>query len=153
MVFTKKRAQSAIEYILIVAFALLMIIPATALFYQYSSDSQSSVINSQLFKLGNELISTAKLMYSVGEDSWQTIELTFPANILSVKVYNGTVSELVIRYDDRFVSELVFFSRNQLFNATSSDCSTGCSIPVHSGPNHIRVESGENGAILFRVIS
>lgn len=148
----QKRAQSAIEYILIVAFALLMIIPATALFYQYSSDSQSSVIHSQVNKLGSELVSTAELMYAVGENSWQTIELSFPANVLSVIVYNDSVSELAIRYEDGLVSEAIFFSDNSFFNSTSSDCTAGCTIPIKEGPTKIRIESLEDGKIVFRVL-
>ena len=152
MLFRNKSSQSAVEYILIVAFALFMIIPATSLFYKYSSDSQTAIVSSQIFKLGNELMTTSELMYSVGENSWQTIELSFPSNVISAMVYNGTVSELVIRYEDRVVSDVVFFSHNHLFNSTSTDCTDGCILNIHAGLNKVRVESLKDGKLLFRTV-
>ena len=69
---------------MIVAFSLLMIIPSTLLFMNYSSDSKISVISSQVFKLGNELVLVGEHMYSVGHNSWQTIELLIPDDVISI---------------------------------------------------------------------
>jgi hypothetical protein len=125
---------------MIVAVSLLMIIPATILFMNYTSDSKASVISSQVFKIGNELIVTGEQMYSVGHNSWQTIELLIPEELISVKVFNGSTSELVLSYGDP-VSDVVLFSNIPLFNEFGLDCTLGCDVPLHPGPNRIRVKS------------
>lgn len=137
---SRKRGQSSVEYIMIVAVSLLMIVPATILFMNYTSDSKASVVSSQVFKVGTELVVTAEQMYSVGHNSWQTIELLIPEELVSVTVYNGSTSELVLSYGDP-ASDVVLFSNIPLFNETSFDCSSGCSVPLHPGPNRIRVKS------------
>ena len=142
----RKRGQSSVEYIMIVAVSLLMIIPATILFMNYTSDSKTSVISSQVFKIANELIVTGEQMYSVGHNSWQTIDLLIPEDLVSVTVYNGSKSELVLSYGDP-VSDVVLFSEIPLFNRTGTDCTYGCSIPLHIGPNRIRVKSTSSNSV------
>lgn len=106
----------------------------------YSSDSKMSVISSQVYKLGNELVVTGEQMYSVGQNSWQTIELLIPDNIVKTTVYNGSMSELVISFGDP-PNDVVIFSLVPFFNETKADCTAGCTIPLHAGPNRIRVRS------------
>ena len=50
---TVTEAFASVEYIMIVAVSLLMVIPATILFMNYTSDSKASVVSSQVFKIGN----------------------------------------------------------------------------------------------------
>lgn len=131
-----------------------MIIPATILFMNYTSDSKDSVISSQVFKLGNDLIVTGEKMYSVGHNSWQTIDLSIPDGLVSVTVYNGSKSELVLSFGDP-VSDVVLFSNVPLFNRTETDCTYGCRIPLHIGPNRLRVKSTMNnnvGIVRYEVV-
>ncbi len=153
------RAQSSVEYIFIVAFALMIIVPAAFVFNQYSASSQEGLRNTQIFKVGSDLIEASELMYSVGENSWQTVDVTFPPDVLSVKVFNGSdgVNELVITYDGEYVSQAVFFTEIPLSNSSSTDvfiedCTLGCSLPFTTGKNSIRVESLRNSVVVLRVI-
>lgn len=149
--FRKKSGQAAVEYIFIISIALLLLVPGTMIFYRYSSDSQSSLSHSQVFKIGNDIVDTAELMYSMGV-AWQTVEVSFPGNIEKVTVYNASpYSELVITYTSDAPSEAVFFTRRHLFNSTSPDCSAGCTIPVQTGINKLRVESTTDGDVIIRV--
>lgn len=140
---------------MIVAVSLLMLIPATILFMNYTSDSKASVISSQVFKIGSELIVTGEQMYSVGHNSWQTIDLSIPKlSNVSVTVYNGSKSELVLSYG-RPTTNVVLFSNVPLFNRTGTDCTYGCPIPLHIGPNRIRIKStmnGDLGVIRYEVV-
>ena len=149
----KKRGQASIEYITVVAIALLIIIPATFLFFRYTSDSQDSLLNSQVEKIGTELIDTGRLMFSFGENSWRTMELTFPADIHDVIIYDdGGISEFVLKYTNGDkLTESVFFTNIDLGNSTSFNCTSGCHLYVHSGLNKIRVESHTGGQIVYRV--
>jgi len=147
-----RKSQSSVEYLFVVAIALLMIIPASVIFYRYSSDSQSGLISSQIYKTGNDMIHAAELMYSIGPDSWKTVDVTLPPDVSSVIIYNDSDwNELVLTYGP-YDSSAVFFTKTILLNSTASDCSTGCVIPVHSGKNSIRVESYTDGVVRYRVI-
>ncbi|MCA9477773.1 MAG: hypothetical protein KC535_01355 [Nanoarchaeota archaeon] len=153
------RAQSSVEYIFIVAFALMIIIPGAFVFSQYSSSSQAGLRNAQIYKIGSDLIDASELMYSVGENSWQTVDLTFHPDIQSLTVYNGSdgINELVIKYQDRYGSEAVFFTEIPITNSSSTDtfiedCTNGCVIPFHEGKNSIRVESLRNSIVVLRVV-
>ena len=148
------RGQSSVEYLFVVALALMMIIPGSVIFYRYSADSQEAVVSAQIYKSGSDLVDTAELIYSIGSNSWQTVELTFPTDVHGVEVYRDTVSgisELVIIFGP-YDSHAVFFTRTSLLNETASNCTSGCTIPVHDGINNIRVESYDNGVVRYRVI-
>ncbi len=143
------RGQASVEYILVVSFALLMIVPATFIFYQYSADTKVSLVGSQVYKLGSELIVSAELMYAVGEQSWQTLDVTFPASVSKMTVYTGEVSELVLVYGSPS-SEVVFFTNIALSNG--SNCPAGCDILIHPGHNRIRVDSEVGGMVHYTVV-
>jgi hypothetical protein len=92
-------------------------------------------------------------MYSVGENSWQTLEITFPQEIDSVKVYTETGgSELVLRHGTDYVSDAVFFTKIKLLNSTEQNCDGGCEIPINNGFTKIRVESIGDGKVIYRVM-
>ena len=136
-----------------VAMALALIIPGTIIFHQYTIGTQKAIVSSQIYKIGNDLLDSAELMYSVGENSWQTLEITFPQEIDSVKVYTETGgSELVLRHGTDYVSDAVFFTKIKLLNSTEQNCDGGCEIPINNGFTKIRVESIGDGKVIYRVM-
>ena len=83
-----------------VAMALALIIPGTIIFHQYTIGTQKAIVSSQIYKIGNDLMDSAELMYSVGENSWQTLEITFPQDITQMKVFNEKYLPSIIgKYD------------------------------------------------------
>lgn len=147
----RNKGQSATEYLLVVSLALLIIVPGSMIFYSYSLDSKSSLVNSQIFKIGNTLLDVGSEIYSIGDDSWKTIEVSFPEEITNIVIYNGSdISELVIIHGSVIPSESVFFSQIQLCNATDCECSDGCNINFNPGINSIRIIS-LNGKIHYLV--
>lgn len=148
-VYVDRKGQSSVEFILIVAFSLLMLIPATILFLNYSADAESTVVNSQTYQMGNELVLTAELIEGVGRESWQTLELVVPQSVNDVWVYEGVsgqLSEVVVNYGNP-PSSAVFFTDSILRVNTSVDCSSGCELPVVDGLNKIKVEN--RGSIIY----
>lgn len=156
----RSKAQASVEYIFIVALALMLIVPGTVIFYQYTQSSQKAIVSSQIYKIGNDIVTSADMMYSVGENSWQTVEVNFPASIKEVIVFTNKVgssyqSELVVRHGTDYVSDAVFFSSHAFMNSTVTDpddCDSGCPIPVHAGYTKLRIESETDGEIVFRVL-
>ena len=148
-----RKAQSSVEYIFMVAMALALIIPGTILFQQYTKGTQKGIVSSQIYKIGNDLVDNAELMYSVGENSWQTLEISFPKEIKSMKIYTtNDGSELVLRHGTDYISDAVFFTKITLGNSTTSNCNQGCDVPINQGYTKIRVESLPGGKVIYNVL-
>ncbi|MGE0793100.1 MAG: hypothetical protein AB7V77_02900 [Candidatus Woesearchaeota archaeon] len=146
------KAQSSVEYLLVVAMALMIIIPGSFIFYSYSANSKNSLMHSQVFKIGNTLIDTATKVYSIGDDSWNTIEISLPEQIKSITIYNSsTYNELIINYGSETPSDGVFFSTVQLCNQTSCNCTIGCNVPFIEGINKFRIMALD-GKVYFQVV-
>ena len=105
----KTKAQSSLEYLLVVALTFVIIIPTTYLFYNYSKESTQEIKDSQVTKIGSTIIDTAKFIYYSGEGSKTELELNVPDNVNSVDIFDGR--ELVFNIRTEFGdSDIVFFS-------------------------------------------
>jgi hypothetical protein len=146
------KAQSSVEYIVIVSMALLIIIPASFIFYNYVNSSKVSLLHSQVFNVGNNLVDTAIKVYSIGDNSWQTIKITIPDEVKEITIYNySDYSELIINYGIESVSDGVFFSDIQLCSDTNCSCTNGCEVKFYKGQNKFRVFALD-GKIYYKVI-
>ncbi|MBI2575390.1 hypothetical protein HYV82_05905 [Candidatus Woesearchaeota archaeon] len=97
----QKSAQAAVEYAMVAAFALLIIIPATYFFYSYSHSAQQRINEAQLAKLGRDITNNAESIYYLGYPSQITLEEQMPAGIRHISVYrdwNKKVNELNFQY-------------------------------------------------------
>lgn len=144
------RAQAAVEYLFIVALALMLIIPGSIVFYRFSADSQAMIEVSKLTATGHEILQVAEELYSLGS-AWETIEVNFPDSATGLWVYNGTVSELVLTFEIEGPSEVVFFTHVPMGNASTNDCTNGCFVPITPGDNRLRIESNEEGQVVLRL--
>lgn len=148
----QKKAQSSVEYIIIVSLALLIIIPSSFVFINYVNSSKVTVLHSHVFNIGNNLVDSATKVYSIGDNSWQTIEISIPEEVQHIKLYNSSsYSEVVINYGLESYSDGVFFSDIKLCNETTCDCTNGCTLDYHVGVNKIRVVSVD-GKVHFRIV-
>lgn len=98
-----RKAQSAIEFMMIVGIAFTMLIPALFIFQQFSSQANEKVISAQVNAFGRELISAAESMYYYGEFSKTTLQFNFPEQITDMSINTpqkeGQHHELVITAD------------------------------------------------------
>ena len=103
------KAQSALEYLLIIALVLGLIIPITYLFFRYGSQSNEQIVDSQINQIGNTIVDTAKIVYYSGEGAKIIVELKIPENIDSVDILEDR--ELVFtRSSEIGENQMVFFS-------------------------------------------
>jgi hypothetical protein len=96
------KAQSAIEFMMIVGIAFTMLIPAFFVFQQFSSQANEQVISAQLNAFGRDLISTVESMYYYGEYSKTELKFNFPNKVIDMSVNvpeDGELYELVITAD------------------------------------------------------
>ncbi len=106
----QRGGQVSVEYLLVLGMAFLLLVPGGYLFYSFSQGSQEQVAGSQITRSGDLIINTVKEVYSVGENSWSTVNINFPSGVQNIYVTGGG-NELVIEYDSATgTSEAVFFS-------------------------------------------
>ncbi len=135
-----RRAQSAVEYLFIVALALTLILPASFLFFDFSKSSEGAVISAQINRVGTEIISKAEEVYVIGNNSRVTLELTLPDNIESVIIYGE--SEIVISYYALGgTTQAVFFTDIPIMNSYTRCVLAPCSVDLIPGLNYVRVTS------------
>ena len=119
------KAQASFEYILIVGAVLFFIVSGSMIIYNYSSRANDESMKATINKAGNDIISSITDVYYIGENSWETVKVTLPSNVINVSVPNNY--EIVIRYDSRGgINDAVFFSDINI--TTSSN-----TIANHSG--------------------
>lgn len=94
---SKKRAQVSMEYLIIVGFVIVMLIPAAYLYIKYSSSSSDALSSSKTTQIVNEIVKAANEVYYLGEDNQKNIEVSFPSNIEAIEFAN---KEIVFRVKD-----------------------------------------------------
>ena len=139
-----KLGQGAFEYILVVAIAMLLIVPGVVLFYNYSLKSNDAVLRSQIDMIGNDIMDAVEKVYNVGEYSWQSVKIDVPSKVSNIYILDN--SELIIEYNTYSgISQAVFFSD---INITAG----GNAIPFPSGAVSIS-NAMHPGLNIIKVIS
>ena len=105
----KAKAQSSLEYLLVIALTFIIIIPTAYLFYSYSKESTGQIKDSQITKIGTTIVDGAKFIFYSGDGSKTELELNVPDNVNSVSIFDER--ELVFNIRTDFgSSDIVFFS-------------------------------------------
>ena len=135
------KAQSALEYLLIVALVLGLIIPITYLFFRYGSQSNEQIIDSQINQIGNTVVDTAEIVYYSGEGAKIILELKIPESIDSVDILGDR--ELVFtRSSEIGENQMVFFSSVDI--PIKSDAASLLYL-ANSGLKRIRIQAVDPG--------
>ncbi len=94
----KRFGQSATEYAMIAAFAMMVILPATYFFYSYSHSTEKRIEEAQLNKLAKDIaVNAEKVYYLGGYPSLITLEEQFPDGIAYIDInrnWSGKKSEI-----------------------------------------------------------
>ena len=105
----EKKSQSSIEYMVIVAFGLFVLIPIIIMFYTYSESAASDISLIRINNIGTTLINNAESIYYLGEPSRITIKVNFPNGVEGINTKSiGNVYELIFNVTG--ASELAFSS-------------------------------------------
>ena len=89
----KKKGQFSVEYLLIVGFALIIIIPIVYYSYTSFTESQQEISAATVNKIGYEVVNTAKNVYFLGDYSRVTLDMNFPEGIQDVQTVTDTVPD------------------------------------------------------------
>jgi len=78
------KTQAATEYLMIVGFVMIILVPSIYLYSKYSAESQDSIANAKVDAIANEIIKATDQVYSYGEGSQTTVSVSFPKNVIGI---------------------------------------------------------------------
>ncbi len=119
-----KKAQPALEYLMVMALVLGIMVPTSYLLFRTASESNVKIIYSQISQIGNSIIDTAEMVFFSGEGAKIVLEINMPKGVNDVRILAnrelvfGIVSELG-------TTETVFFS-SPTIPITSDDPTAEC---------------------------
>jgi uncharacterized protein (UPF0333 family) len=142
------KGQISLEYVLVVALTFAIIVPTTYLFYNYSRDSTTDIIDAQITKIGRGIIDSSEVIFYSGAGSRTTLELNIPEGVKAAYIIDGR--ELVFNVTTSAGnSEIVFFSAINI-TTTGSDCIANvCSVQglAEKGFRRIRLDAINKNSI------
>lgn len=81
-----KKAQFAMEYILVIAVLFVMLVPGIYLYYSYSQTSLEQIASTRVSDIGNSIINNAENSYFLGKGSRITLDVSMPTGIVDMKI-------------------------------------------------------------------
>ena len=116
------KAQAAMEYLLVAALILIVVIPATYLFFNYSQRSSGQIKEGRVTKMGSDIVNNAETIYYLGEPSRIVLTETMPEGVDELRIdsdWEQGVNELVFvtRFAGGEASDFVFSSKVNLQEA------------------------------------
>lgn len=146
------KAQSALEYLMIIAITMGVIVPTTYLFFRYSSQSTAEIIDSQVNQIGRSITETAESVYYSGEGSKIVLDVNMPNGVNDIYILASR--ELVFQITTQIgQSEEVFFTAVDIpitSNDASADCISGVKCQLNeiagTGLKRIRIQSIDDGS-------
>ncbi len=85
------KAQISVEYMFIVGFATMIILPLLIVYYQYNAQASDTVASSQALQVARKIADASETVYYLGAPSQITLKLNFPDKIYSTNLSNKEV--------------------------------------------------------------
>src|SRR3989344_671875 len=86
------KAQVSTEYIMVISFALLVIIPTTIVFFTQANDINNSIAYAQARTIAQKMAETAEIVYYQGYPAHKTLSIYFPEQISSITFDSRTIN-------------------------------------------------------------
>ncbi|MBW2977944.1 hypothetical protein KY331_03805 [Candidatus Woesearchaeota archaeon] len=129
---TNPKAQVSMEYVMLVGFTFLIIIPLIAIGFLYSSESEDQIITSQIGQLSKKIVDAAEEVYYYGAPAKTVIDVYIPKNIKSANIVGNTILFKVQTING--ITDVAY----------SSPVSINGTLPDSKGLKHIKVEAKGN---------
>ncbi len=115
------RGQASVEFLMVIGVGMLLLLPATILFLQYSQSSSDDLKFGQLVRMGNEMVNNAERVYYYSDPSKIEIDVVMPPDMVNLTIDSDWASRvnLISFYikSKGTVQPITFFSRINV-NAT-----------------------------------
>lgn len=125
----KSKAQVSMEYLVIVGFVIVIVLPMILIFYTYADRTEDEIISNQIQKIGLKVGDAAEAMYYLGEPSRTRIRAYFPKNIYNVSIGNNEI--LFLAHTKEGIDHIVIYSPVPVAG----------SLDAHSGYHNINIVS------------
>lgn len=86
------RGQVSIEYVMVIGFAMLLLIPIILIFFIETTDLNDSVNTNMAREASRSMIEHAELVYFMGAPSFIEVTINFPENINTVTITGDQVT-------------------------------------------------------------
>jgi uncharacterized protein (UPF0333 family) len=86
-----KRGQASMEYMLILGFMFLLLIPLLVVYATTQKQSTDQLTEGQVLKVGNTIRDAAERIYFAGDPAQETISLYFPERIQQINITNKSI--------------------------------------------------------------
>ncbi len=84
------QGQVSMEYIMMVAVALLTIVPVVYIFYSYSKSSTNDIMFNRVTSIGRNIVYQSESIYYLGEPSRVTLEETMPEGVETLDILTSS---------------------------------------------------------------
>jgi len=78
---SNKKAQFAMEYVLVIGVLFLLLVPGIFLYYSYSQSSLEQIGTARFTDIGNAIVNNAENSYFLGKGSKITLDISMPSGI------------------------------------------------------------------------
>lgn len=157
---SSKKAQAAMEYLMIAGFVMLIMLPLVYLVYNYTQESSADIVNAQITKLGRDMINNAESVYYFSNPSKITLDFNMPRGVLNMSVHQNdqAVSNCVKCTELRFlvqqkdVKQLLAFGTNidirtELYDGASK-ASVFNSTAFSEGLKHFNIQAKKDHVLI-----
>ncbi len=139
-----KKAQFAMEYMLVVAFSVVLMIPLVGYLYTGYDDMQQDVNVEHMAEVAREISFQAEKIYYQGPNSRTTINAYFPrgvefANISSFETTNYGGVEFQIQG-----------FKGTIFRTINAKICGDYTLPTFSGPHNIEIIANNSGCLIIQ---
>jgi len=146
----RKRAQSSVEFLAVTGIGILIIVGVAGVYLSYTKSNQDKVALQQVTNIGESVMQQVSTVYSLGKNSWVTLNVDMPDSVLAVYTVenNALVFDVGTIYGT--VSQPVFSSITIIGVNTSGQKSfinTG-NVTIHSGKTALRITSQGNNVTI-----
>ncbi|MBI2128796.1 hypothetical protein HYU07_01010 [Candidatus Woesearchaeota archaeon] len=80
----KKRGQASTEYMIIIGFVALVLIPLIVIFYKQGISTKDQVVTGEADQIAKKITDAADSVYYLGEPSKMTLKLYMPENVKEI---------------------------------------------------------------------
>ncbi len=133
------RGQIAMEYLMVIAFAMLLVVPVVVFIAKDSGSQTAEVSVAQISQIARRIASGAERVYAFGEPTTLTIRVFMPKSVRNVTVSNKGVTFII--------------NRNGVLSAVTEPVSMNLSgnLSGYAGLHRIRITAANNSVYLSEV--
>ena len=123
-----KKAQSSLEFLMILGIALVFTIVLGGIFFSFSNSSHKTLNSEQVNRIGNDLMRSIDEMYFRGPGNKIQYKANFPGDIVNFTIHYFQNSSLnysylnISKYSDDEVHEHLFFPAETYIHFACEKC-------------------------------